>query len=458
MSKGMYSIPESAKRDILGWRVKGMGWTAIARQLDDEYGVTLHRSTVQRWYAEHSEDYEYLSSERFTSHHSEDEGEDDLFLDAKLKLDKKIASVEADMKMYRTLYKKAITLSGNNDLILDAIQEFTPALTPQIRQGERSRIKASRSKNFGSKPQVMIAPLTDTHVGDNVKKEQNLNLNEYDIDLFSKRMWGWANQVLNLAEYRRNSCHVDELVIPMLGDMISGDIHEELARTNIDNCMMQMIIGAYVISQSIAFLSPHFDNIKIKAVVGNHGRMTRKIPSKDRYMDWDYMLYQWVGVFLRNHKNIDIAIPKSFSHVFEVAGRRILIMHGDSIAGGGAQTSIKRAVANLREVMQYNNIAVTDNSFESYDSFDDVLIGHFHRVDEMDIGTGSLHICGTPKGGDEYVISRLHLISRPKQIVLYYHPEYGQVGKEVIYLDRYDSTVSGFDTELPPEWAKILPN
>ena len=170
------------------------------------------------------------------------------------------------------------------------------------------------------------------------------------------------------------------------------------------------------------------------------------------------MLYQWIGVFLRDHDNIDIEIPKSFSHVFDVAGRKILIMHGDSIAGGGSQTSIKRAVSNLREVMQYNSVVVTDDSFGAAEYFDDVLIGHFHRVDEMDIGTGSLHICGTTKGGDEFVISRLHLVTKPKHIVLYYHPVHGQVGKETVYLDKYDEEESGFDTQVPAEWAKILPN
>lgn len=427
-----------------------MGWTAIARNLDDVYGISVHRSTIQRWYADHGEDYEMLTTMG--------DAEEDAFLDAKVKLDKKIATVEADMKMYRTLYKKAISNIGNFDLVVEAIKEFTPALEPQIRKQEKNRSYASRPKNFGKKAQVMVAPLTDTHVGDNVKKEQTLGLNEYDIDLFSRRMWGWSNQVLSLAEYRRNMCVVDELVVPMLGDMISGDIHDELARTNIDNCMMQMIIGAYVISQSMAFLAPHFQKVSIKGVVGNHGRMTRKIPSKDRYMDWDYMLYQWIGVFLRDHKNIDIEIPKSFSHVFDVAGRKILIMHGDSIAGGGSQTSIKRAVANLREVMQYNSVVLTDESLGVSEHFDDVLIGHFHRVDEMDIGTGSLHICGTTKGGDEFVISRLHLVTKPKHIVLYYHPVHGQVGKETLYLDKYDSEESGFDTHVPSEWAKILPN
>ena len=104
-------------------------------------------------------------------------------------------------------------------------------------------------------------------------------------------MWGWANQVLSLAEYRRNICEVDELVIPMLGDMISGDIHEELARTNVDNCMMQMLTAAHVIAQALMFLAPHFKSITVPCVVGNHGRMTRKPPMKDKYMDWDYKNY-----------------------------------------------------------------------------------------------------------------------------------------------------------------------
>jgi len=84
MNRGMYSIPESVKKEILEWREDGMGWTSIARQLDDEYGITIHRSTIQRWYADNGDAYEYtrLASAEVT--------EDDAFLDAKLKLDKKI--------------------------------------------------------------------------------------------------------------------------------------------------------------------------------------------------------------------------------------------------------------------------------------------------------------------------------------------------------------------------------
>jgi len=370
------------------------------------------------------------------------------FIGERIKLDKKLATYKAEASYYKKLYEQAIKQTTREDLLVDVMRRHTDPLKAQ---GIYPKRKPS-SNVRGKSSQVMVAPLTDTHVGDNVSSEQMVGLNSYDLDLFNRRIWGWTNQVLNLAEYRRNICDVEELVIPMLGDMISGDIHEELARTNIDNCMMQMMYGANIISQALMFLAPHFNEIRVPCVIGNHGRMTRKIPSKDRYMDWDYMMYQWIAAFCREQTNIKFEIPKSFAHVFNVANRNILIMHGDSIAGGGATASIQRAITSLRAVLQYKTQIIADADFEVPSAFDDVLLGHFHRIDEIDIGTGSLHICGTTKGGDEFVFSRLHVITKPKHVVLYYHPEYGQVGKEVIYLDRFDEKESNFQLNLPELW------
>ena len=53
------------------------------------------------------------------------------------------------------------------------------------------------------------------------------------------------------------------------------------------------------------------------------------------------------------------------------------------------------------------------------------------------------------------MFSRLHVITKPKHIVLYYHPQYGQVGKEVIYLDRFDKEQSEFELDLPEVWGDI---
>ena len=438
-----------AKKDLIRRRRAGATWTSLAQWLSDEFGIGVHRSTIQRWYDREAFDSNSLVDEMAAAgadNIAPEEEED--FIKDRIRLDKRAATYKAESTYYKKLYEKSIKNSVRSEILTDAIKRYA---TPYP-ETKTFKVRKPSGARKGSAKQVMVAPLTDTHVGDYVTSEQMVGLNSYDIELFSRRIWGWANQVLSLAEYRRNICEIDELTVPMLGDMISGDIHDELARTNVDNCMMQMMYGAKVISQALMFLAPHFKEIKVPCVVGNHGRMTRKIPSKDKYMDWDYMLYQWLAVFCSKQRNIKFEIPKSFAHVISVAGRDVLMMHGDSVGGGGAGATIQRAITSLRAVLQYKTQIITDDGFSVSDKFDDVLLGHFHRVDEIDIGTGSLHICGTTKGGDEFVFSRLHLITKPKHIVLYYHPTYGQVGKEVIYLDRFDSIESGFDLEIPEVW------
>ena len=117
--------------------------------------------------------------------------------------------------------------------------------------------------------------------------------------------------------------------------------------------MMQMLHTASSISQALMFLAPHFKTIKVPCVVGNHGRMTRKPPMKDKYMDWDYLAYQWMAAFCANQKNIHFDIPKSFAHIVDIAGKNVLMFHGDAISGGGSSASISKMIGNMRGVIQF---------------------------------------------------------------------------------------------------------
>jgi len=426
-------IPEMVKSELIRKRASGQTWTSLAKWLRQTHGLDLHRTTIQRWH--NQEVYSELDKSEILD-------------DTEIILrDKKVETLKAEVKLWKKLYGKSIQESAKKELVIDSIHSLTPAFNaiPIITSKERVR---------GHSRQIVVAPLSDTHVGDNVKGEQIGGLNSYDIDIFNRRLFGWANLLVQLVELRRTFVPIDELVIPMLGDMISGDIHEELARTNIDNCMGQMIRGANLIAQALMMLAPHFETIKVPCVVGNHGRMTRKPPMKDKYMDWDYMLYQWVAAFCREQKNITFDISKSFVSSFKVFDKTVLIMHGDSIVGAGSGQAILKAVAGMRSVFQYKK--TTDNN-ESYipAEFDSVMMGHFHKVDEYDIGTGEVHICGTMKGVDEFAMQRLHVATRPKQIVTYWHPSHGCVGKETIYLNKYDSKTDMFSDVVPNIWNDI---
>ena len=425
-------IPENAKAEIIRKRKAGQTWTSLAEWVNEKFGLEVHRTTIQRWY-----DKEVCS-------------ENELMDFDILAKDRKVEILKAEVKLWKKLYETSIQESAKKDLVVDSIRTFTPAF-------RSVPITSSKVRVRGHSRQIVVAPISDTHVGDNVKGEQIGGLNSYDINIFNRRLFGWANLLIQLVELRRTFVPIDELVIPMLGDMISGDIHEELARTNIDNCIGQMIRGANLIAQALMMLAPHFETIKVPCVVGNHGRMTRKPPMKDKYMDWDYMLYQWVAAFCREQKNITFDISKSFVSSFKVFDKTVLIMHGDSIVGAGSGQAILKAVAGMRSVFQYKK--TTDNN-ESYipAEFDSVMMGHFHKVDEYDIGTGEVHICGTMKGVDEFAMQRLHVATRPKQIVTYWHPRHGCVGKETIYLNKYDKEQNirkAFNDVIPNVWTDI---
>ena len=426
-------IPEKAKPEIVKRKLAGATWSNIARWVNDTYGLNIHRTTFQKWF---DRDVDLGEIDEVVENSMDEIETPDFSPDTHAKLTKKIETYKGEARYWKKVAESAIKQDAKRDLLVDAIKKFTPS----YKSVKSYKTRKPSGKIKGDSAQSVIAPLTDTHIGDNVEADQMLGLNAYNIDIFNRRLYGWANQVLNLVELRRNSAEVNELVIPMLGDMISGDIHEELARTNNAHCMGQMI--------------------KVPCVVGNHGRMTRKPPMKDKYMDWDYMLYQWIAVFLRDQKNIEFHIPKSFMTTINVCNRDILLAHGDFISGGGSGTAINRGISNMRNVMAFQKglkdevIQLQDNVLEGVpDRFESALIGHFHRIDEIDIGTGAVHICGCMKGGDEFAMQRVQAINKPRQLMLYYHPKYGEIGKEIIYLNRYDSSTKCFNDIMPDIWV-----
>ena len=422
-------IPEQAREDIMRRRRLGQSWTSLTKLLEEEYGVTVHRTTVQRWH-----DREAYS----------DLGDTLLSGDDRIKLDKKVATFKAESTYWKKLYEQAIKQTAKQELLEETIADLAPVF-------KTVKIPQPTKETKAEKAQVAIAPLSDTHIGDRVEGDQMIGLNSYDMDIFNRRLYGWANQIVQLVELRRNYAPINELVIPMLGDMISGDIHDELARTNIDNCMGQMIRGANLIGQALMFLASHFNEIRVPCVVGNHGRMTRKPPMKDKYMDWDYMLYQWVAAFCRDQKNIKFDIPRSFITSFDVHNRTIVILHGDMVSGAGSGAAIMNSIGKMRSVFEYGRTVGKENlSIPKH--IDSVMMGHFHRIDEYDIGTGEIHIAGTMKGGDEFALQRLQVFTPPKHILTYWHPQYGCIGKETIYLNKYDRSKIVFNYTLSDVW------
>ena len=94
-------IPEIAKPELIRKRQAGQTWTSMARWLAEEYGIELHRSTIQRWYdreiLDTSFDVDVLLDEAAANMADEisPEEEEDLIKD-RIRLDKRVVTFKAE--------------------------------------------------------------------------------------------------------------------------------------------------------------------------------------------------------------------------------------------------------------------------------------------------------------------------------------------------------------------------
>ena len=294
----------------------------------------------------------------------------------------------------------------------DAIRAADPVTPPP---------KVTPSAPSGTE-HTLVALLSDVHVGEVVRPEETNNLSAYDMELFDERMDIWTNKVVDLVSLRRSQLYIPKLELFMLGDIVSGDIHEELENTNAGSIIDQVVTATHRIASSILVLAQHFDEITISCVAGNHGRMKRKPYYKHKQpANWDVLIGQMLRLILRHQKNVSFIIPGSHWMMREVPGCRFLLMHGDGIKGwsGIPWYGVQRAVSSFLEMIGRDVM------------FDRAVMGHFHNP----VDTENWHINGCFKGGDEFSIGAIFAANRPSQTLLYVHPRHGVVGTERVYLD-----------------------
>ena len=88
-----------------------------------------------------------------------------------------------------------------------------------------------------SKPGVPTLFVSDLHWGEDVDRRQINGVNQYNLDIAHDRMQHLAERAVHLCEIISPKMEYPGLVLPLGGDMFSGNIHDELTATNELNSM-----------------------------------------------------------------------------------------------------------------------------------------------------------------------------------------------------------------------------
>ena len=263
---------------------------------------------------------------------------------------------------------------------------------------------------------------SDLHAAERVSYEAMSGLNEYNWDIMLDRHQTLTKAVLSFKQNRPYP--IDELLILGLGDMVTGDIHDELRETNEEVISEAAVRLGMDMAEFIAGLAPHYERVRVVSIVGNHGRLTRKPEFKNSTKSWDWIAYKIAELRLAEYPNISVEVPRSFEAVATVFDQNILCFHGDGIPTnmpGIPWGGVQRRTKELFDTWMAKGTYI--NHF---------ALGHFHEANV--VGQKRIWVNGSIKGPDEYSIKRFGGGRPPCQLLHTFHPERGLVGTDYLML------------------------
>ena len=232
-------------------------------------------------------------------------------------------------------------------------------------------------------PCAAVMKCSDWHYGASVVSEEVEGFNVFDLNICENRVKDYTTKVIKWVETKRLGYKIPDLHIIELGDMISGDIHDELRRTNVVTVPEQCIAAGDLFHRMVASIAPYFENVVVHYLVAdNHGRLTNKPQANEEGKNhFNYIVGHHAKSLLAKHSNVDFRIYEVHERVIDINNMRYLIMHGHGIPQNfgvpwyGIERQIGReSSARLQKIMTDDDIIQASKDI----GFNKLLHGHYH--------------------------------------------------------------------------------
>ena len=198
---------------------------------------------------------------------------------------------------------------------------------------------------------VAIALASDWHVEETVESASVNGLNEYRLPIAKTRIEKFFSTIARLTEIERHGAKIDDLILWLGGDLMTGMIHEELAESNSKTPTQVILWLQDRLADGLATLKPHFKRILIPTSYGNHGRTTVKPRhATGAAHSYEWLLYRILEGRCHGDQQIEFQIADSYFNFMEVYGRRLRFHHGDSLKFfggiGGLSIPVEKSIAS----------------------------------------------------------------------------------------------------------------
>jgi predicted phosphodiesterase len=333
-------------------------------------------------------------------------------------LTQRLAVARAELKTSKASGKRLATRVGELEHLLDRIAQVRPedmAVPPWLRP----------AKATGQHRGTAVLMLSDLHLDEVVDLHEMDGLNRYDRDIAEARLERVVNGTVSLMQDYVAGLDLDGIVVALNGDIITGDIHDELARTN--TAPVPATIAHWVprLASALTHLADAFGNVFVPTADGNHDRTYKKTPAKQRAESSNaWIIYNWLADTLRHDDRIKFSISTAPAQRFDVYSTRFLLTHGDAFRSAGGVGGLYPSM--LKYLLRMHQLYST-----ARDDFDVALLGHWHQY----LTGKDFVVNGSLKGYDEYARSGGFTFERPQQALFVVTPENGITQSMPVFAD-----------------------
>ena len=342
----------------------------------------------------------------------------------KQQLHRELSEKELTLKEYRKEHGKLEVFFNRVIASLTPIEPLDSVFSKVYRKPPKSETEI-----------IPVGHITDSHMGAVQEGDEIEQFNEFNPIICERRNLGYIQSFIDWVILHRSVYSIKNCHIIFTGDLISGDIHDELRVTNAFPVPEQVVRAAQVHTKQLALLAPYFETVEVDFLTeDNHSRLTKKPQAKEAGINsYGYLIGKMIEAYLTNHQNVTFNIHAMNEKVIFESTRNYLMTHGDGMKAwmGIPWYGIERRTA--REATARQSIIMNDLVRAKEIGFNKIIHGHFHVPFDT-----SLFSCGGSISGTDAYDHQAGRHAEPCQSAWMVHPRHGEFNRTNFQLKEYD--------------------
>jgi len=266
--------------------------------------------------------------------------------------------------------KTIIKLKEELDKTKEAVNIIKAIKVENIQNLDAFTIKENKSLKEEC---TAITQFGDLHIDESVKPDITNGLNEFNPNIAKIRTEKYfARLIYILMLYKRAGIKINNLVLHLVGDFVSGWIHEELVQTNVITPIEGCLLVEQLLIKGIKTIAEWSGLKEIVTVcsTGNHSRITKKNQFKNTAItSFEWIIYNHISDYFasNSYTNVKFIISESPYIYYNIYGKVNKFSHGNHFKYqggiGGIEVPLKKWTHREHTVLP----------------FDMAWIGHWHQ-------------------------------------------------------------------------------